>query len=246
MISIIVCTKRERAMQNVFENYERQQYEEKELIIVLNYDRMNINNWKKEADKYKNVSVFQLPQQTTLGECYNFAIPKARYPYIAKFDDDDYYSPYYLSEAARGFEESGAAVVGKSTVFIYYIGRAFLTIFNEGKEFVHIRGEKELYKKYLPGATLVFKKDIYPAISFEHINVGEDTMFLEACLKQGLPAYSTSRYNYVYLRYPQTTHHTSTFQEYKLFERSKPLCQTRNFQGMITSPVDDIFNKGEM
>ncbi|MDG4656620.1 glycosyltransferase [Ectobacillus antri] len=244
MISIIACTNREHAMHNVFENYERQLLEEKELIIVLNHDRMDKNKWEKEAKKHKNVSVFQLPQKVSLGECYNFAIPKAQYPYIAKFDDDDYYSPYYLCEAIRGLQESGAAVVGKSTVFIYYMKRELLTIFNQGKEFVHVLQENELFEKFLLGATLVFRKNIYPEVSFEPINVGEDTRFLRACLQHNLPMYSTSRYNYVYLRYPQT-HHTSTFQEYKLFEQCKALRQTKDFQEITTSSIDEIFKKKE-
>ncbi|GAA3329493.1 hypothetical protein GCM10020331_077780 [Ectobacillus funiculus] len=74
---------------------------------------MDINKWRKAAEPYKDVTIYQLPQHVTLGECYNFAIPKARYDYIAKMDDDDYYSPYYLSEAMKGFEVSGASVVGK-------------------------------------------------------------------------------------------------------------------------------------
>ncbi|WP_261132625.1 hypothetical protein [Bacillus sp. Marseille-Q3570] len=35
MVSVITCTRRESCLENVFSNYERQQLDEKELIIVL-------------------------------------------------------------------------------------------------------------------------------------------------------------------------------------------------------------------
>ncbi len=224
-------------MQNVFKNYERQLFKEKELIIVLNNDQMDVNRWKQEAALYPNVTVLQQPEHVTLGECYNIAIPQAKYPYIVKFDDDDYYSAYYLVEAAKGFRDSDAAVVGKSTVFIYYLRYKLLTLFNENKEFVYVRNQKELATNYLVGATLLFRKDIFPTVSFEAINVGEDTRFLEACLQSNLLLYGTSRYNYVYMRYPNKSHHTSTFWEYKLLEKSNRVGLMNDFQDAIIRPV---------
>lgn len=177
MFSIIAVTKRERLLENVFNNYERQRYKEKELIIILNDDAMDIDRWQKKAQEIENVRVFQLESSITLGECYNFAIPKAKYDYIAKFDDDDYYSSYYLEEAMKGLQVSGADLVGKSTVFIYYLSNQMLTLFNEKKEFTELCLEEELYKKYLLGATFVFKKEIFLDVTFEKVNVGEDTLF---------------------------------------------------------------------
>ena len=243
MVSIIACTNRDYSLDNILQNYERQLYKEKELIIVLNHNRMDINKWRKAAEPYKDVTIYQLPQHVTLGECYNFAIPKARYDYIAKMDDDDYYSPYYLSEAMKGFEVSGASVVGKSTVFIYYLGQQYLTVFHENHEFAKASKVEELFETYLLGATLVFRKDLFPHISFEPINVGEDTRFLEACLKNGILVYSTSKYNYVYIRYPRSIHHTSTFQEYKLLEQSRIIKKTKDFHDDITLSVADIFKE---
>jgi len=243
MVSIIACTNRDHSLENVLQNYERQLYAEKELIIVLNDERMDINRWKQAAKAYKDVTVYQLPQHVTLGECYNFAIPKARYSYIAKFDDDDYYSPYYLSEAMKGFEVSGASVVGKSTIFIYYLSQRMLTLFHENHEFISASKVEELFTKYLVGATLVFRKDLFPAISFEHINVGEDTKFLRACLEKGVLTYSTSRYNYVYIRYPRPAYHTSKFQEYRLFEKSRIVKRTKDFHGDVTVNVARIFKE---
>ncbi|MCP8968354.1 glycosyltransferase [Ectobacillus ponti] len=241
MVSLIVCTNREYAMENVFANYTRQEYPDKEMIIVLNSDRMNIESWKAEAEKHQNVTVFRQPEQVTLGECYNFAIPRAKYAYVAKIDDDDYYSPYYLSEAVRGIAVSGADVIGKSTAFIYYARQQLLTLFREGVEFSYIQDEKEMFAKFLIGATLLFRKDLFPDLSFKPTNIGEDTEFLRMCVQKGLRTYSTSRYNYAYIRYSNSGHHTSTLQEHKLLEKSRYIARTTHFHPVVTRMSEDIF-----
>ncbi|MEY8348452.1 hypothetical protein AALF16_09100 [Bacillus cereus] len=83
MVSLIVVTKREHFGKNVFNNYERQRYKEKELIIILNDDALDIDRWRRKEQEIENVRVFRLASSITLGECYNFAIPKAKYDYIA-------------------------------------------------------------------------------------------------------------------------------------------------------------------
>ncbi|EOP57455.1 MULTISPECIES: glycosyltransferase [Bacillus cereus group] len=241
MVSIIAVTKRENFLENVFNNYERQRYKEKELIIILNNDAMDIDRWQNKAQDIENIRVFRLESSITLGECYNFAIPKTKYDCIAKFDDDDYYSSYYLEEAMKGLQVSGADMVGKSTIFIYYLGNQMLTLFNEKKEFMELYLEEELYEKYLVGATLVFKKRIFGDVTFERVNDGEDTLFLKACLKRGFKLYSTSKYNYVYIRYPNIRHHTSTFQEHKLLEKSRVLRSVANFKEYIEYDSKSFF-----
>ncbi len=113
MVSLIACTIRDNMMNNIFENFSRQKWEEKELIIILNNDKMEISKWKEKALGYKNVTIYQLPQQKTLGNCLNFGIEKAKFDIVAKFDDDDYYSPYYLIEAMKIFKTTNAQLVGK-------------------------------------------------------------------------------------------------------------------------------------
>ena len=110
MVSLIACTIRTNMMNNIFENFSRQNWKEKELIIILNNDKMDIEKWKEKAADYENVTIYQLPQEKTLGNCLNFGIEKAKYDIVAKFDDDDYYSPYYLTEAMEIFKTDKCTV----------------------------------------------------------------------------------------------------------------------------------------
>lgn len=127
-VSVITCTHHPNFMRNVFNNYKRQVLPAKELIIVLNNDRMSLAQWRKKARKYNKVSVYKLPQKTSLGRCLNFAVAKSRYPYIAKFDHDDYYGPRYLTDALKAFQKTGADIVGKRSHYTYITDKKLLII----------------------------------------------------------------------------------------------------------------------
>lgn len=48
---------RENAMTIVFQNYNRQDFKPKEMIVILNNNKMNLKEWVTEGKKYKNVKV---------------------------------------------------------------------------------------------------------------------------------------------------------------------------------------------
>ena len=113
LISIITCTKRENFIENVYENYQRQEWQDKELIIILNNNAMSLKKWQTKAKSYENVSVYQLSEAISLGNCLNFGIEQSKYDYIAKFDDDDYYSPKYLTQAMSELRGREHLLLGK-------------------------------------------------------------------------------------------------------------------------------------
>lgn len=133
MVSVITCTIRDSCMEEVFLNFDRQQDVEKELIIILNKDNMDAEKWKRRAVDSSGISIYQLPSNITLGECLNFGVEKAKYSNIAKFDDDDYYSPYYLTHSLQALRDSQASVVGKTSIFMYFKDQSLLTEFNPNK-----------------------------------------------------------------------------------------------------------------
>lgn len=226
MVSIICCTMREQFMENVFRNYENQLMAEKEMIIVLNNDQLQLAKWKARARSFENISVYQLPEETTLGECLNAAIQKASYPYIAKFDDDDYYAPQYLQHAFITMQETKADVVGKRSVYMYFEDEKLLTI-NSPKR------EKMFVRQGLKGATLFFNKEICENIQFPALNLGEDTVFLRQCVKNNLKLYSADKRNYVCIRTFRSGHHTWNVNNAALKRKSSIVCHTEDFKSLI-------------
>ncbi|MBS4192716.1 glycosyltransferase family 2 protein [Bacillus sp. FJAT-49705] len=228
MVSIIACTIRDDMMDNVFNNYSRQLWPDKELIIILNNDNMKIKKWQKKAEQYENVSVYQLSEDKTLGECLNFGIEKAKYDIVAKFDDDDYYSPYYFSEAMEIFQTTDAQLVGKGVSFMYFEKNKLLTLRKIGSE-------NQAGKSGLKGGTLIFRKEIYPTIKFpSHKGSGTDSKFVRKCRKKNIKIYSTSRYNYVYIRRVDKNSHTYKQSNAKLKKKSEFKKKVENFESYVT------------
>ncbi|WP_078429740.1 glycosyltransferase family protein [Alkalihalobacterium alkalinitrilicum] len=227
-VSVVTCTNRENFLETVFENFISQTVEKKELVIVLNSDDMAIEKWEEKAQEYNDhkITVLQLPEDKTLGECLNYGIDNSTYEYIAKFDDDDYYAPNYLQDALHAFTYSGADLVGKKTFLTYvesYGAIAVRTINNENKitDFVH-------------GGTLVFTRKLYEDVRFEARNRGEDTAFLRTAREKGYKVYSANRFNFVYMRSANLEHHTWKIDETEFMKNCKIIAYTTDYKPHAT------------
>ena len=150
---------------------------------------MELDKYRKIARKYKNVSVYKLPEKESLGSCLNYAVSKTKYPYITKFDDDDFYSPYYLTGQMKALHRSNADVVGK---------RAYLA-YLEAKKLLVLRFPKQQNKfvGVVAGGTILFKRRVFDRVRFPHVSLGEDVSFLSRCRAKGYKVYAPDPYNYV-------------------------------------------------
>ncbi|MBT2689117.1 glycosyltransferase family 2 protein [Bacillus sp. ISL-47] len=223
MVSIICCSMRQEFIENVFRNYESQICPQKELIVILNNDQIDIEKWRLRAKQTENVSIFQVHSDRTLGECLNLGIGKARYNTIAKFDDDDYYAPAYLVNSIHALERSKADIIGKRTIFMYFENEKVLAVHKPGKENIFV-------KQGIKGATLVFKKEVWEHTRFPALNLGEDTFFLSECAKKQCKIFSGDKYHYVCLRFSQPGHHTWNIGNHILLRKSSMVCETEDFR----------------
>jgi Glycosyltransferases, probably involved in cell wall biogenesis len=227
MVSIICCTMRNQYMDNIFNNYARQKYDKKEMIIVLNRDDMNINQWKAKAKEYPNVFVYRIREKYHLGKCLNYGIRKAKYDILAKFDDDDYYAAPYLKESLNALKRKRASVVGKYTSFLYFEGKKALMLYRKG-------GEKK-YRRKVKGGTLVFRRSVWDHIKFdEKRKNGCDVQFLRECRNKRYRVYSVSKHNYVCVRRNDLRTHTQKTDTKKYMSRCKLIRHTNNYIPIIT------------
>src|SRR5699024_10053113 len=155
-ISIVIVTMRQNCMENVFNNYKRQDFDKKEMIIVLNNNEMNLDKWLREAKKYKNIKAFKLDEKITLGECLNFGILKSKYDFIGEFDDDDDYGPKYVSYSIKAFDSIDDDVIGKSASFVYFKKSKTLAIRSSRNE--------NKYVKHMDGCTFIIKRSVFDKI----------------------------------------------------------------------------------
>lgn len=223
-ISVICSTNKMEMMENIIENFLSQDYELKELTIVLNYDTANFNRLHELIRPYENIQLYSLGSKKTLGECLNFCVEKSKYPIIAKFDDDDYYGPSYLSDTAKSLYIKDVGLVGKSCTFVYFVEEKLIGVRNTTAE--------NKYVTRVSGSTLMFKKELFDKIHFQEINLGEDIKFCNDCLKIGYKIYSTNRYHYVYIRNTRNKHTWKISNEYIMRECSF-LSKTENYKEYI-------------
>ncbi|WP_286884017.1 glycosyltransferase [Aneurinibacillus sp. UBA3580] len=226
-VSVITCTKRAEFIDNLFRNYNRQNWKKKQLIIILNKDRIKIEKYRSMAKKYKNVSVYQLPEKTSLGRCLNFGVKKARYSYIAKFDDDDYYAPSYLTDAMNVFKKTNADIVGKRAHYAWLSGAKVLIL--------RFPRDENKFVSILPGATLVIKRNVFKRVRFQNRNIGEDDKFCRDAKAKGFRIFSGRRHNFVVVRRKNSKGHTWIISEKELLlGDSKVIPRIKNYKRFVT------------
>lgn len=229
-VSIITCTNKPHCLDNIFSNYGSQIYEKKELIIILNSDEMDIELWKKKAEGYSNVSIYQLPEDKSIGECQNFAVEKTKYGYIATLDDDDFYAPYYLHDLMLAFKYTDADIVGKSSYFCHIQGLNALVLRNPENEFQYI--------DFVGGGKRIVKRAVFDSVKFPPLSNQEDRIFCEESIKKGFKIFSADKYNLCYVRSANQKHHTWSISDQEMLDRCTLVAYTDGYKPLVTIDND--------
>lgn len=199
-VSVIICSNRLNKMNEIFNSFLRQSYSHKELIIILNNNSINLDEYIEKAKEYKNIKVFQLDESLSLGHCFKFALDHANLDYIAKFDDDDYYGIDYLKQAMEIFNQIDCDVVGKASYYIYFNKSKTLARYGEQKE--------NMFINRVADSSLVFNRRVFQKINIPYIKKAGTFAIIQTQLKKlGIKIYSTDRYNYLVNRYDDLEHH---------------------------------------
>lgn len=220
-VSIITVTNRVNHINQVFDNYKRQKIAEKELIIVLNNNSMNLEQWKTMSKKYPNVRVFRRDESITFSECKNYAIGKTKFQYITHFDDDDYYAENYLRDILNVFDRIDADIIGKRSAFVYFMNNKILA--------VRFPGNENRYVKSVMDSSMVIKKDVFNKIQFPIMKSGADFAFQKECFKKGVKIYSIDRYNYAFIRHKNIDNHSWKIKYNELIKECSIILKTDNF-----------------
>ncbi|MBA9084604.1 glycosyltransferase involved in cell wall biosynthesis [Fontibacillus solani] len=224
-VSIITCTNRQDYLRNLIQNYTRQTLAKKELIIIVNNNKIPLAPYQSLAKKLGNVKVFRVDGHQSLGACLNFAVKKTKYSYIAKFDDDDYYAPHYLADSLRALRRANADVLGKRAHYMYLRGSKTLIL-----RFPH--DENRSVNK-LPGATLFMKRDVVNKVKFPNQNVGEDDVFCLRSKSKGYKVYSAGKYNFVAIRRKNSSNHTWIISDKELINNHRKIPNVKNYKRFV-------------
>lgn len=192
-VSIIITTKR-NFIQKIIDNYKRQSYNNKELIIIMNTFLIHKSLFEEKLKENAiDARIYQFDETITLGQCYNFGIQKMTGDFFCKMDDDDFYDTHYITNQLFILKKMNYDIIGKSYFYLY-----------NSKDDI-------LYSKYIHniilGGTFIIKKNVFNKIYFDSKNRGEDTSLLNKAKKLGFKIGSSSLEDFVYIRY-DVNHHT--------------------------------------
>ena len=219
LVTIIMASKRDYFYSRLIKNLTRQNYENKELVIITqDWNASKVSKLEKDLNErggFKNVKVLVDNSDTSLGERLNICSKHASYDskYLAKMDDDDFYFENYLSDMMLPFGFGSYDMVGKGENFIY------LEAINKT---VHIRPNRSSYKTtdFVSGATLIIKKELFNDLGgFEKIGRGEDSDLIKRVIASGSSIYSADPFNFVVYRSKMVSNHTWQA-EHDIFEKS--------------------------
>lgn len=231
-VSVITCTNRHPFIRNLFDNYIRQRHSKKELIVIVNDNKIPLALYQRLARKMGNIKIFRIPEHVSLGVCLNLAVRKAKFSYIAKFDDDDYYAPYYLTDSLQALIRTKADIVGKRAHYMYLRGSKTLLL--------RFAQDENRPVTILPGATLVFKRNVFDKVQFPNRSVGEDDLFCERSKKKGYKVYSAGKYNFIAIRRKNSANHTWIISDKELIAHNKTVPNVHNYKKFVQRKPKDV------
>jgi len=225
-VSVVTVTNRPNCLDQVLDNYRRQKYADKELIVVLNSDDFNIHEAREKFAPIPDARVFQRPESHTLGQCLNYAVDQSEADFIAKFDDDDFYGEHFLTDQVNAFLYSGTEIVGKRAYYAYLENQRCLAMRFDDLEHQRV--------KFVSGATLVVRRELFEVQRFpEDVQRGVDTKFQQACMDQGFSIYSTDRFNFVATRLKSTDQHTWRISDEEFLQKCRIVAYLDDYRAQV-------------
>ena len=214
-VSVVIPTCRPKNVTHALENFARQSYQEKELLLVLNNASFDIDAIRAQARAFPNVHVLQTEGQPTLGACLNLAVREASGAYMARMDDDDHYGARYISDMMLAAAYSDAEILGKGAYFAHL----------EGPDKMALREVRvdHQHTDTVAGASLTVRREVLERIMFQNRNNGEDTAFLKEAVQAGCRIYSADRFNYVMVRRADPAKHMWKVKDAKFLRNCRDL-----------------------
>lgn len=204
-VSIVLCTSRLANLNSIVPQIIKQNYPNFEIIFVnhgsdvKNFSRrvhLLIENHagSKRSINYK---IIHSTQSSTFGHALSVGSRAASGDFIAKFDDDDFYSENHLLDLVIPSFFNDFAIIGKSLNYVYIepLDTTFV------KKLTNTTASSERLASWVAGGTMLIKKDFGTAVSwFSSVQYGVDRDIQDKAIKLKLPIYRTYGAGYVYSR----------------------------------------------
>jgi len=226
LVTLCFATCRESYIKNCLENYSRQNYKNKELVIVYNAScevSQSTKNLLRDFDG--KLSFFQVPRDGGLGMSLNAAVHASHGSYFFKMDDDDYYGAEYVSDMMLVANFFDSEVIGKpQNCFFKFDDEEEIYLRNNkrGDNYFVRLNDKAIYKKQIiVGNSISAKVEFLKANPFvESAYNHTDTLFFKLINRECSSGYAvvTDNFNMLVNRRGDVSSHTWKIDKEKLSE----------------------------
>ena len=162
---IMPTANRRRLVPQAIRYFERQDYSERELLIIDDGDDPVADLIPVDA----RIRYHRLPARQSLGAKRNLACAEARGEIILHWDDDDWMAPWRVSYQVKTLlmnSEIGAC------------GLAQLYFFDPRRSTAWLYAQPPGMRAWVSGNTLCYRRQLWDQHRFPDINEGEDTVFV--------------------------------------------------------------------
>jgi hypothetical protein len=180
-------------LQNVLDNFKRQDFSNKKLVIIENGNA--VGTCKKHGVE-PDLLLTSGNHQATAKNAGIEAIRERGGGFWATYDDDDYYGPHYLSEMV-GYSDK-AEIIGKGDFFVRMAGGTL-------RFFGGIACEE--YTRFVHGPTICSWTEL-PCEFPNTGDIGEDCALVKNMVEEGGRIWAASKHHFIFHRYPSADHHT--------------------------------------
>lgn len=188
-VSVIALLRDVRRLESLLEEFARQSYPEKNLLVFIASNGIDVDEVEKRLREIGDTAPFDGRTFGAFGEAFNQAMDEVSGTYIAVFDDSDNYGECYISDMMLAADFSGAEVLGKGSYYSYDLAQDTLVLANEGMDHRFVNS--------IAMATIVAVRDALCDIGLGAGASGVDASLLARVTKKGYRIYSADRFNYL-------------------------------------------------
>ena len=196
-VSILLATNRPERLGAAVASAAAQTYPAAELVLAPHGDGFTDDALARAAETAgMPVRVAPVAAAEPLGAVLNAAVAASTGALLAKFDDDDHYSPNHLWDLVLAHEYSQAELVAKGAEYVYVAGEdRTLRMFGR-------RGERYLgYPGVSGGAMLISRHDLAQAGGWRRVPSHVDTELARDVTRIGGRIYRTHGRGYLRVRH---------------------------------------------
>ncbi|MDH2428104.1 glycosyltransferase [Sphaerisporangium sp. TRM90804] len=193
-VSVVMCSKRPHLLGSALAQIARQRHVEAEVLLGLHGVPASHDDVRRALDAFPlPITVVEAEAATPFGAVLNEVASRAAGDEIAKWDDDDWYSPEHLGDLIMARDYSGADIVGTAAEF-FYLEPLDLTVRRTDYT-------SEVWSDHVAGGTIFVARAKFHEIGgFGQVARGVDSHFLKAAHAAGGRIYRTQGLGYVLRR----------------------------------------------